>query len=680
MSKLLPSKKTLKEKVVQLYEALIEGREPYIENNNFWNEFFLLKANGQAFDSILNAINNVSTIKPVVNLMSTQCIVAIKSDNNLRVANSLITLCSLSKVISDKWRQSHPKFDLIDHIIGREDLELKTQILIETLCNILINELPVSLKTLVIKFFLILVTTHENVNKNPLIDLLISDQLFDALIQTLNVHRQRHNYGYQMILLLTILLNYRKYESINPYIMKLSIVDDEVQLNGYARVISNELLVFNKNFHQINNESKPSGLFNTLTNMVGNMFIAEDNGIEANSLKTNNAVLLAFYEAIHLNRNFITLLTTSPTEVYAIANESTDTSNQINNDTLESIQSPPSNLLVAFLQFSSIVMIHTKDESILKTSRLCFIILTCITEDQCANAIMHDMNMPFTVQLHRMPMRHRKVNPQSTTSRPLSYSVMDLMIEFMLTHTRKNLLLDLYMLCIGVIHRLLCYQKKCKIRVDYAWKELWTALITLLKFVLSNESDLLKKCNVFTLAINVVNIFNLFITFGDTFLPSPQAYDELYYEIIRMHSVFEHLYSMTLRYASNEKAEYKESATRLASTLVNIKAIINHFNTKIESYSLQNQLSSLTEEQVLDVVRNNYDTLTLKLQDNLDQYDRYDPIKQCESKFFNDLLRFVINDYRKSLNITLNAEEQHILMQDLQMMSNLCNAINGDNI
>jgi len=42
----------------------------------------------------------------------------------------------------------------------------------------------------------------------------------------------------------------------------------------------------------------------------------------------------------------------------------------------------------------------------------------------------------------------------------------------------------------------------------------------------------------------IVNIFNLFITYGDTFLPNPNSYDELYYEIIRMHQVFDNLYSM----------------------------------------------------------------------------------------------------------------------------------------
>jgi len=125
-----------------------------------------------------------------------------------------------------------------------------------------------------------------------------------------------------------------------------------------------------------------------------------------------------------------------------------------------------------------------------------------------------------------------------------------------------------------------------------------------------------------------------------------------------------------LRYVSNEGAVYKETAAKLSNSLVNIKAIINHFNAKIESWSSIHQISSLTEEQVLEIVRNNYDTLTLKLQDNLDQYDQYDPEKPKEAAFFSDLLHYVINDYRKSSDVTLSFDDQHILVQELQMQSN----------
>ena len=87
--------------------------------------------------------------------------------------------------------------------------------------------------------------------------------------------------------------------------------------------------------------------------------------------------------------------------------------------------------------------------------------------------------------------------------------------------------------------------------MPYPWKELWSALISLIKFMTSNESTLVKKMNIFTVAHQVTVIFNLFITYGDTFLPSPSSYDELYYELVRCHSTFDALYSMALRYSTS---------------------------------------------------------------------------------------------------------------------------------
>ena len=44
--------------------------------------------------------------------------------------------------------------------------------------------------------------------------------------------------------------------------------------------------------------------------------------------------------------------------------------------------------------------------------------------------------------------------------------------------------------------------------------------------------------------LQVATIFNLFITYGDTFLPNPVTYDELYYEIMRMQQVFGGVHAM----------------------------------------------------------------------------------------------------------------------------------------
>ncbi|XP_026053592.1 armadillo-like helical domain-containing protein 3 isoform X2 [Carassius auratus] len=672
------SKKPLKEKVVLMYEDIF-AEEPTKSNPRFWDELFLMKVNLEYLEGKLESLDGdeVLRVKDNINSLFQHCVQALAEEHQIKVVNALQTLCALFRGVHQKNR-SATGFDIINMLMGFDKAELRMKELMESLDALLCGDGSQSLKSLCLKLLLCLVTVTDNISQNTILEYVMINSIFEAILQILSDVSSRAQHGYDAVVLLALLVNYRKYESVNPYIVKLSIVDDEPTLDGMGRVIHHALAEYNRQYKEKEEENQ-GGFFSTLTSMVGSMFIADAD--EKLSVQTNEAILLALYEAVHLNRNFITVLAQSHPEIDIATTPAVPvpasplTPLGTTPPSLDMMNNPElpldpnlqtSNLLITFLKYSSIVMQDTKDEHRLNSARLCLIILTCIAEDQYADAFLHDDNMNFRVNLHRMPMRHRKkAADKSNPSRPLVCAVLDLMVEFIVTHMMKEFPMDLYVRCVQIIHKLICYQKKCRVRMHYTWRELWSALINLLKFLLSNETILLSKHNIFQLALQVVNLFNMFITYGDTFLPTPSSYDELYYEIIRMHQVFDNLYCMVLRVSTNA-GQWKEPASKVTHALVNVRAIINHFNPKIESYAAVNHISQLSEDQVLEVVRTNYDTLTLKLQDGLDQFERYSE-QPREAGFFKELVRSISLNVRK--NVSLSTMSQDVLLKEFSSIS-----------
>ncbi|KAK4881781.1 hypothetical protein RN001_005100 [Aquatica leii] len=664
------SKRQLKEKIVQIYELFFKGDDLSKNNPSFWDEFFLLKPKVAYFENEMQKLtpDQIILIKENLNVLFSQCVDTLNHEHNIRVGYALQTLCVLVSSIYKK-ATAESGLDVISLLMGFQVAEEKMQQLLKHCNDFLTGDAPESLKNLCLKLLLVFVTGTENVSQNTIIEYIMFTSMFECLMQLLCDTPSRQIHGHDVVILLTLLVNYRKYDAANSYIVRLSILDDELALNGYGQVITAALMEFCRQFNLQHLEAQNASWLSSLTNIVGNMFISEEGGIRTQQIRANNALLLALYEAIHLNRNFITTLaqtqtdTSSPPSPINTLNASQPVPDL---STVVDIMAQPSNLLVTFFQYCSIVMQDTKTEAGANTVKLCFLILSCISEDQYANSIMHDISLTFKVHLHKLPMRHRKATTdRATSSQPLASTLLDLLVEFIMSHMMKKLPMELYLLCLGVVHRLLCYQKKCRIRINYPWKDLWTALITLLRFLVQHESNLSKKMNIFDLSLQVTNIFNLFITYGDTFLPTPGSYDELYYEIIRMHQVFDNVYSMGLRYSTGD-GEFKDNAQKLNNSLINIRAIIKHFSPKIEQWLTAQSLSTPSEDQILDVVRKNYDSLTLKLQDSLDQYERYSE-KPKHTTFFINMLRSVVSDTRQ--NIDFASVNLNLILQDFSTIS-----------
>uniref|UniRef100_UPI00358F9CC2 armadillo-like helical domain-containing protein 3 isoform X2 n=1 Tax=Myxine glutinosa TaxID=7769 RepID=UPI00358F9CC2 len=576
------SKKVLKEKVVLMYDEIFKTEDPVQNNLRFWEELFLLKVNLEYLEAKLESLvgDQLIQMKDNINGLFHHSVLTLREDHQIRVVNALQTLCGLLRGVHQK-NMPNTGFDIIDILMGFDNAEEEMKSLMVSLDSLLCGDGSLSLKGLCLKLLLCLITVTGNISQNTILEYIMINSIFEAIVQILSSAQIQQHLGYDAVVLLALLVNYRKYESANPYIVKLSILDDEMALNGMGLVLSRTLCEYNRHYKSKEDEAQ-GGIFSTITNIVGNMFIGEAE--EKLSPRTNESLLLALYEAVHLNRNFIAVLAHSHPEMepatppQSPSSPNTPTNSQPDgnlpaSDALVSTELPldpntqTSNLLITFLKYCSIVMQDTKDEHRLNSAKLCLIILTCIAEDQYANSFLHDDNMTFRVHLHRMPMRHRKkIVDKNVPSRPLACAVLDLMVEFMMTHMMKDFPMELYLRCVAIVQKLICYQKKCRVRLHYTWQELWAVL----------------------------------------------------------------------RHSTNN-GQWKDPASKVTQALVNIRAIVNHFNPKIESFAAVNHISQLSEEQVLSVVRCNYDTLTLKLQDSLDHYERYAE-QPREASFFTQLV------------------------------------------
>ena len=89
---------------------------------------------------------------------------------------------------------------------------------------------PASLKDLCLKLLLIIATGLDNVSQNMLLEFIMcnSGLLFESLIHLLTNSDARVVHGQNALLLMSLLVQYRKYDSTNPYIVKLSILDEEL--------------------------------------------------------------------------------------------------------------------------------------------------------------------------------------------------------------------------------------------------------------------------------------------------------------------------------------------------------------------------------------------------------------------------------------------------------------------
>ncbi len=318
------------------------------------------------------------------------------------------------------------------------------------------------------------------------------------------------------------------------------------------------------------------------------------------------AVLLATYDFAHANKLFCFNFVTLPGE--------------------KGSDAP----LSSFLSFTSYLLQHAYSSARTSVySRLNLLILRLLIEDQvlCKRICSDESKMTVRLSRQRQPYL-----PLVRGDRVFAVSILDTIIDGINHNLRRRLDVDLYILFIGVILRLISHLSRSRTRLFYHWSELFRSLLSLVRFLTTYTADLKNISHIETLLDSLVNLVALSLSAGESFLPSPAAYDDLFYKVVETGEIlvkFRDSYDLTKRPTSS------------IGTLINVST---YYKELLADGASKKRVKHLTTAQVAAVIKQGYETLSIQAKDGLDSWDKYR--EADERVFLKKVARTVVADVK----------------------------------
>lgn len=312
------------------------------------------------------------------------------------------------------------------------------------------------------------------------------------------------------------------------------------------------------------------------------------------------AVLLATYDFTHANKLFSLEFVTCPAA---------------DKDAKSSPNSSDEAPFSSFISLTSYLVqhAHLSQRTTLYT-HLNLMVFRLLIEDPviCKRICSSDDGHKVSVRLCRQRSPYL---PLIRGDRVLATAVMDTMVDALTHNLRRRLDVGLYTLCVGILLRIISYMSRTRTRLQYHWHELFRSLLSLIRFLTSYAADLKNLPHIDTLLDHVVNLIALGLSAGETFLPTPVAYDDLFYKVVESGEVlvkFRDTYGLAKR-NSNSIETLVQVSQHYKEMLVDGKA----------GGGGPKKASQLTSLQVFEVIKQGYETLSIQAKEGLDSWEKY---------------------------------------------------------
>ncbi|PKS10903.1 hypothetical protein jhhlp_002661 [Lomentospora prolificans] len=588
-------------KVVQLYESLFKDDDDGEKSEGFWREFFLLRPERAALKRILDSLKpgELLQLESQTRALFSTAVAVAKGGRNGADVHSLDTLSVfLSCVLAKKY--SHPSSDTIALLAGIDSVDAVLTEFVGTMDGIIRSgRKPFELRQKAVE---VLLAFTSGAHQTTLLTYLIQRDLFPSVMKF--VHDCESPQAiFQPFTLLGLLANYNKFEFQNPYQLRLSDFVNEGTIQQIIRSVGATCQKLRGQYVDVQDDLPEAWTLSSTLNMIGLGAIALGKKPEkkkvvydAETMKkmftelpgSEAAILLATYDFTHANKLFcVNLVALAP----------------------EKDGEQP---FASYLSLTSYLLQHAYLSSrTTHYSHLSLMVFRLLIEDAAICKRMCSDESKTTVRLCR---QRQPYLPVVKGERTLAAALLDTMVDGINHNLRRRLDVGLYTLCVGITLRILSYMSRTKTRLAYHWAELFRSLLSLIRFLTTYTADVKDLPNVGTLLDHVVNVLALALSAGESFLPTPASYDDLFYKVVETGEVL-------VKFRDNFGLANRNSNS--IDTLISVSTHYKQMLADGGGGGKRSKGGQLTSLQVAEVIKQGYETLSIQATEGLDTWERF---------------------------------------------------------
>ncbi|KAK3984310.1 hypothetical protein QBC44DRAFT_337215 [Cladorrhinum sp. PSN332] len=630
-----PRPEVFQPKIVRLYEALFkdysEDDADADKSEGFWKEFFLLKPDRPSLKRILDEITPGDLLhlhQAQTRQLFARAVGALKNPYGVADLHALETLSAFMIAILGK-KYNNPSSDIIEVLAGLDHVDTVLTEFVGQLeqfirngrvrpgsggcCPNLIGHkgqeqgTPCSYRgDLQQGAVEVALAVTSGAYQTSLLTYFIQRDLFPAIINciTSSVPATEERIP-KPFMLLGLLANYNKFEFQNPYQLRLNDFVNEQVIKRVVQSVGQTCLRLRNQYIEVQEDLPEGWTLSGTLNKIGLGAIApggkpppkpvydEETAKKMFSELPGQdaAVLLATYDFTHANKLFsLALVTDGPSEKG---------------------QEQP---FASFISLTSYLLQHAHlSQRTTHYSHLNLMVFRLLIEDPnlCRRMCSEESKASVRICRQRSPYL-----PLVRTERVLAAAVMDTMVDAINHNLRRRLDVGLYTLCVGILLRIISYMSRTRTRLQYHWAELFRSLLSLVRFLNTYASDLKGLGQIDTLLDHVVNLLALGLSAGETFLPTPTAYDDLFYKVVETGEI---LVKFRTTYGL---------ANRPSNSIDTLISVSTHYKEMLEgnggkALGKRTGGGQLTSLQVAEVIKQGYETLSIQAKEGLDSWEKY---------------------------------------------------------